>query len=94
MHAVSRGRYGKNEYTDGTLRECFGYVFMFVIWPVFISHVTTVVSEGYDKTILSLVEITLNHVRDKLKGNAVNTWVMWATAQRVDLPMKLRTCVR
>jgi len=52
------------------------------------------VRAGYDETILSLVDITLDHVQDKLKGDAVNTWVLWAMAQRVNRRIKLRTCVR
>jgi len=50
--------------------------------------------KDYDEMILPLVEVTLNHVQDKLTGDAVNIWVIWAMAQRVHRPIKIRTCVR
>jgi hypothetical protein len=65
------------------------FSFHYFIWSVLIPRL---VSEGYNDTILSLVQVTCEHVRDKLKGDAVNTWIMWVTAQRVDLPLKVRTC--
>ena len=83
MHAVCQGRYEENGYTDGTLREGFGYVFIFVLWLASVD--LPPVSEGYDIMIPSLIEVTLDHIRDKPKADTVNTWVMWATAQHMDL---------
>ena len=83
MHAVCQGRYEENGYTDGTLREGFGYVFIFVLWLASVD--LPLVSEGYDIMIPSLIEVTLDHIRDKPKADTVNTWVMLATAQHMDL---------
>jgi len=57
-------------------------------------YVNVSTHKDYDETILPLVEVTLNHVQDKLTGDAVNIWVIWAMAQRVHRPIKIRTCVR
>jgi hypothetical protein len=71
---------------DATLGESFKYNFPLFC---FLSVDLSVVYDGYDAEISSLVEVTSNVVQEKLKGD---TWVMWAIAQRVNLPLKIEAC--
>jgi len=43
-----------------------------------------------EKDIPSLVEITRKMVKKQVKGDA---WVVWAVAQRKNLPIKIKTCI-
>jgi hypothetical protein len=49
----------------------------------------SLVYQGYDADISSLVEVTCDVVQEKLKGDA---WVMWAIAQRASLSVKIEAC--
>jgi hypothetical protein len=47
----------------------------------------------YDADISFLDDITGDLVREKLKGNAADAWMMWAIAQRASLPLKIDACL-
>ncbi|KAI9464867.1 hypothetical protein HD554DRAFT_2174933 [Boletus coccyginus] len=49
-----------------------------------------IVSQGYQESIASLVDMTRKIVHERLKGDA---WVTWAIAQRASLPVKIEACV-
>jgi len=48
------------------------------------------VHPGYDETILSLVEVTLDHVQDKFKSDAVTNSFISAMAQHLTHHVHLR----
>lgn len=48
------------------------------------------VRPGYKEDISSLVEVTRDIVKERLKGDA---WIMWAIAQRASLPVKIEACI-
>jgi hypothetical protein len=48
------------------------------------------VFNGYDADISSLVQVTSNVVKEKLKDD---TWLMWAIAQRVSLSLNVEACI-
>ena len=50
----------------------------------------SLVHQGYEASISSLVEVTRDVVQEKLKGDA---WVLWAITQRANLPLKINTCI-
>jgi hypothetical protein len=56
---------------------------------IFISVDLSLVHQGYGADISSLVEVTRDVVRGKLKDG----WVMWAIAQRASLSLKVEACV-
>jgi len=46
--------------------------------------------DGYDADVSTLVEVTSNVVKEKLKDD---TWLMWAIAQRANLSLKVDACI-
>lgn len=48
------------------------------------------VSESYEESIAGLVDVTRKIVHERLQGDA---WIIWAIAQRANLPAKIAACV-
>lgn len=48
------------------------------------------VRKGYEHNIPSLVNLTRDLVEDRLKGDA---WIIWAIAQRANVPLKIEACI-
>ncbi|KAI9433136.1 hypothetical protein H4582DRAFT_1006362 [Lactarius indigo] len=53
-------------------------------------YATVSVRPGHQEDVSSLVEVTRDVVRKRVKGDA---WVLWAIAQRTSLPVKIDACV-
>ncbi|KAI9447824.1 hypothetical protein H4582DRAFT_2068411 [Lactarius indigo] len=51
---------------------------------------TVSVRPGRQEDVSSLVKVTQDIVKERVKGDA---WVMWAIAQRASLPLKIDTCL-
>jgi uncharacterized protein YecE (DUF72 family) len=49
-----------------------------------------VVRPGHREDISELVEVTRKTVKERLQGDA---WIMWAIAQRANLPLKIEACI-
>jgi hypothetical protein len=49
--------------------------------------------KGYDKNILPLVDKTTEKLIEKQLPGA-DAFIIWATAQMISLPVKIRACVR
>ena len=49
-----------------------------------------VVRPGHQEDISELVEVTRKTVKERLQGDA---WIMWAIAQRANLPLKIEACI-
>ncbi|KAJ7200258.1 hypothetical protein C8J57DRAFT_1155211 [Mycena rebaudengoi] len=54
------------------------------------SLINVSIREGYNDTILELVDLTRNIVESRLKGDA---WIMWAIAQKASVPLKVDACI-
>jgi len=48
------------------------------------------VRPGHQEDISELVEVTRKTVKERLQGDA---WIMWAIAQRANLPLKIEACI-
>ena len=48
------------------------------------------VRPGHQEDISDLVQVTRDIVKERVKGDA---WVLWAIAQRKNLPLKIEACV-
>ena len=48
------------------------------------------VRPGHEEDVADLVRATRDIVKERFKGDA---WVLWAIAQRKDLPLKIDACV-
>lgn len=48
------------------------------------------VRPGFQEDISELVEVTRKTVKERLQGDA---WIMWAIAQRANLPVKIEACI-
>ncbi|KAH9045191.1 hypothetical protein EDB85DRAFT_2270244 [Lactarius pseudohatsudake] len=48
------------------------------------------VRPGHQEDVSSLVKVTQDIVKERVKGDA---WVMWAISQRKSLPLKIQTCL-
>jgi hypothetical protein len=48
------------------------------------------VREGYEKDVASLVQVTTDVAKERVKGDA---WVLWSMAQRASLPVKIEACI-
>ncbi len=50
----------------------------------------SLVRPGHKEDVSSLVKVTRDIVKERVKGDA---WVLWAIAQRASLPVKIDACV-
>jgi hypothetical protein len=53
-------------------------------------HAKVSVRPGHKEDISDLVQVTRDIVKERVKGDA---WVLWAIAQRKNLPLKIEACV-
>ncbi|KAH9058916.1 hypothetical protein EDB83DRAFT_1011096 [Lactarius deliciosus] len=53
-------------------------------------YATVSVRPGHQEDVSSLVKVTRDVVKERVKGDA---WVLWAIAQRASLPVKIDACV-
>ncbi|KAH9002320.1 hypothetical protein EDB86DRAFT_3241886 [Lactarius hatsudake] len=53
-------------------------------------HTRVSVRPGHQEDVSSLVKVTHDIVKERVKGDA---WVMWAISQRKSLPLKIHTCI-
>jgi len=54
------------------------------------SYARVSVRLGFQEDVSELVQVTRNIVKERLEGDA---WIMWAIAQRANLPLKIDACI-
>jgi len=54
------------------------------------SYARVSVRPGFQEDVSELVQVTRNIVKGRLEGDA---WIMWAIAQRANLPLKIDACI-
>ena len=86
MLGVSSAYDASAERPDAAL--CQGFRYTHVIALPGINRL--LVRPGFQENISEVVEVTRKTVKERLQGDA---WIMWAIAQRANLPVKIEACI-